>query len=125
MIKINKVFDKYFDWCENIFLNIYFRFVRTVMIRRGRLGAADYAPGLLGARGKKIFFKFFQKKSKKFFSKEFFFHKNKFFFPKTSFFSKKKFFFQTTFFSTKKRFSSQKNFFFLSNDSLFSNKNFF
>ena len=106
----------------------------------GRLGAADYAPGLLGAwtfmrldfyaprllgaRGKKFFFQIFQQFfEKKFFQKNFFFPKKVFFsrkrsfFTKTSFFPKKHFFLQKTFFFPK--------FFFLSNDSLFSNKNFF
>ena len=77
-----------------------------------------YAPRLLGARGKKLFF---QKKFKKnfFFKKKFFFQEKDFFSQKQVFFPKKSFFSKKAFFSTKKRFSSQK-IFFLSHDSLFS-----
>ena len=92
---------------------------------RRRLGAGTfmrldfYAPRLLGARGKKIFFQIFQK----FFQKNFFFPK-KFFFQEKDLFSQKQVFFQKSTFFYKKCLSSQ-IFFFLSNDSLFSNKNFF
>ena len=70
------------------------------------------SPGLLGARGKKVFL---QKKF--FFQKKIFFHKNQFFFQKKVF-SKQHFFLQQNVFLLKK-------IFFLSNDSLFSIKNFF
>ena len=63
-------------------------YVRTVTIRRGRLGAgrlgADYAPGLLGARGKKIF-----STQKNFFLSNDSLFSNKNFFEKKTFSNKK------------------------------------
>ena len=84
--------------------------IRRGRLGTGRLGAADYAPGLLGtwtfrhldfyvprllgARGKKNFF-----------SKNNFFLQKKFFFQEKKFFSKKQVFFQKKVnFSTKKFF---------------------
>ena len=76
---------------------------RTVTFMRGRLCAADYAPGRLSARGgknvfEKNFKKFFLFQVTVFFSKQVFYY---FFFPKTyyifsnkSFFQKKKTFFK-------------------------------
>ena len=75
----------------------------------GRLGAADYAPGLLGI-WTFMHRDFFAPEVKNFFFKKKFFFKKQNFFKKTSFFQKT-FFFPKTYFSTKKRFSSQKSFF--------------
>ena len=57
-----------------------------------------YVPRLLGARGKKLFFKKFFKNF--FFQKKVFFSRKRFFFTKTSFFPKKSFFSKKAFFST-------------------------
>ena len=116
--------------------------IRCGTFRRRRLSARTfmhqdfYAPRLLGARGKKIFFSknnvfvkknfFFKKKfffakvffqEKNFFSKKQVFSKKNLIFPKKSFFSKNLFFYKKTFFFPKK--------IFFPNDSLFSNKSFF
>ena len=84
--------------------------------RCGRLCTVDYAPGLLGARGRRFFFNF---------SKNIFFQK---FFPKIFFqryFLQKNFFFQNNFFQ-KKYFVLNNSFFnvFISK-TFFSNESFF
>ena len=86
---------------------------RTVTIRRGRLGAgrlcaADYAPGFLGAetfRRQRLNI-FFSKNFSKIFSKKIFSKKS--FFSRKKFFSQNQVFFQKKFFFPKKHFFLQK-----------------
>ena len=85
--------------------------------RRGRLGTVDYAPGLLGARSRSVFFNF---------SKNIFFQKfssKKFFFK--DIFCKKKFFFQNNFFQKKCFVSNNSIFNVFISKTFFSNESFF